>query len=520
MTRDQVLQAVLDAGALPTLSSVASKLIEITGRDETTIYQISSLVAQDVSLSAKLLKVVNSAFYSFPNEVRTIQQAVAILGTNAVRSLVLSFSFLDSEQARRKTGFDYQRFWEQSLATAVAARMLLSEVETGIDPEEVFTVSLLENIGVLILAQAFPEKYDELLAKSDAEAVELFTLEKQELGADHSFIGGHAARHWQFPETLVQPILYHHDPASYLGAEKEMEKVVTVAYLAGLVSNILYSAHPIEYAERFCREARELLGLESDVIDQVFEGVSSEVRKAADYFGLTIAGTPSVPEILQRANIELATLNMSYEQMNRELVEAKVALERVNGELEDKNRYLEQIANLDGLTGIYNHRYFQESLDRELNRSMRSGRGLSLILIDLDKFKDVNDCYGHQAGDFVIREACRVWREQLRDYDLLARYGGEEFVVILPETCGEEALVVAEKLREITAMHAFEDGTRSYRVTASFGVAVYDPEEDMVGKDKLIEQADTALYKAKENGRDRVERYVPRKTGWLKCLKR
>ncbi|WP_139800779.1 sensor domain-containing diguanylate cyclase [Geothermobacter hydrogeniphilus] len=519
MTREQIIQGVMDAGALPTLSSVASKLIEITGREETTIYQISSLVAQDVSLSAKLLKVVNSAFYSFPNEVRTIQQAVAILGTNAVRSLVLSFSFLDAEHARRQTGFDYQRFWEQSLATAVAARMLVEEVETDVDPEEVFTVCLLENIGVLILAKAFPEQYDAVLRKCETDAEELFVLEERELGADHSFVGCHAARHWQFPETLVQPILYHHDPSSYQGGNREMEKVVVVAYLAGLVANILYSGHPLEYADRFRREAKKRLGLKSGVVDQVFENVNREVSRAADYFGLKIAGTPSVPEILQRANIELATLNMSYEQVNRELVEAKLELERLNAELEEKNRYLEQIANLDGLTGIFNHRYFQESLNREMNRAVRTGRGLSLIMIDLDKFKNINDFYGHQAGDFVLKEACRIWGEQLRDYDLLARYGGEEFIVILPETDVDEALVVAEKLRQTTAGHEFDNGGERYSVTASFGVAAYDPVDVNAGRNLLIEQADTALYAAKEGGRNRVERYVAKKAGWLKRLK-
>lgn len=520
MTRDQVLQGVMDAGALPTLSSVASKLIEITGREETTIYEISSLVAQDVSLSAKLLKVVNSAFYSFPNEVKTIQQAVAILGTNAVRSLVLSFSFLDSEQARRRTGFDYRRFWEQSLATAVAAKMLVAQIDLEVDPEEVFTVSLLENVGMLILAQAFPEQYDAVLQKCQVDATDLYELEEEALGADHSFVGCHAARHWQFPETLVQPILYHHDPASYQGGNGELGKVVVVAYLAGLVANILYSSHPIDYAERFRQEAQRLLGLTGEVVDQVFENVNQQVSQAADYFGLTIDGTPSVPEILQRANIELALLNMSYEQMNRELIETKMELERLNEELEEKNSYLEQIANLDGLTGIYNHRYFQEMLDKELNRSMRNGRGVSLVLADLDKFKNINDFYGHQAGDFVLREACRVWGEQLRDYDLLARYGGEEFIVILPETEIEEALTVAEKLRQATVEHGFDNKGESYAVTASFGVAYFDPAEEGGDKDLLIEQADTALYSAKENGRNRVEKFIPKKGGWLKRLKR
>ncbi len=518
MNRDEVLQHVLDSGALPTLSNVASKLIEITGKEETTLFEITQLIAQDVSLSAKVLKVVNSSFYSFPNEVRTIQQAVAILGTNAVRSLVLSFSFLNMEKKRGRSGFDYQRFWEQSLATAVAARMLALKVKTAIDPEEVFTAALLINIGVLILAQAFPDRYDALLRQVEDGAEGLVQREQQDLGADHAWIGAQAARHWQFPETLVLPILYHHDPESCTG-QVELRREIHVVYLADLVANILYSPKPIEFADRFRSEARRLLKISGKVVDQVLETVSGEVARAADYFGLKIEGTPSIPEILQKANIELSLLNMSYEQMNRELVAAKLELERLNDELKEKNAILEELANIDGLTGVTNHRHFQENFDRELNRAIRGDHALALIMVDLDHFKRINDTYGHQAGDFVLKEACRIWKEQLRDYDTLARYGGEEFVVLLPESDAEAALAVAEKLRQATSEHDFDNKGERYAVTASFGVSVFAPGKDEPSKDELIEQADAALYEAKKKGRNRVVLYTPKKSGWLKRIK-
>lgn len=520
MNRDEILQQIMDSGALPTLSNVASKLIEITGRDDTTIYEITQLIAQDVSLSAKVLKVVNSAFYSFPNEVRSIQQAVAILGTNAVRSLVLSFSFLSMEKKRRQKGFDYQRFWEQSLATAVAAKLLVGQVETRIDPEEVFTVSLLVNIGVLILAQAFPGRYDGLLQQADCGSDRLIALEEKELGIDHTYVGSRAARHWQFPETLVLPILYHHAPEDYAGEDGELAREIRIVYLADLIANILYSSCPIDFADRFRKEAKRLLNLPGTAIDAILENVSAEVAGAADYFGLKIEGTPSIPEILQKANIELSLLNMSYEQMNRELVAAKLELERLNAELQEKNAYLEEIANLDGLTGVRNHRYFQEHLEREINRTIRGGHPLGLVMIDLDRFKKINDVYGHQAGDFVLREVCDLWRELVRDYDLLARYGGEEFVLVLPETDAEQALAVAEKLRAATAAHTFDNQGERYTVTASFGVSVFDPADREMDKNRLIEQADSALYEAKKKGRNRIEFYAPRKKGgWLRRLK-
>lgn len=513
-SKEEVLQKVIDSGSLPTLSTVASKLINITGKEETTINDITKLIAQDVSLSSKVLKVVNSSFYNFPNEVGTIQQAVAILGTNAVRSLVLSFSFLNMERPKHGAGFSYERFWEESLAAAVASKMIMAKVSDG-DPEEVFTVSLLQNLGKLILACAFRETYDELLQEAAGSESKLLQLEDERLGANHAYIGCEAAKQWKFPDSLSVPILYHHDPDSYPYQDSEMLTEIRVVHLAELLANIMYSGRPIDYHAPFRERAEKMFGLEAGVIDEILESANTEVAQAAKYFGLKIGGTASIPGLLQEANIELSLLNMSYEQMNRELVQAKMKLETLTAELEEKNAYLESIANLDGLTEIYNHRYFQEFLDREISRSIRRETDLSLILADIDSFKKFNDFHGHQAGDYVLREVAGLCNSLIREYDLIARYGGEEFVFVLPETDLDEALIVAEKIRAAIEQHHFTYNDDDYRVTSSFGVAEFETAgKPVMKKSELIERADKALYSAKKKGRNRVESYVA-KSGWF-----
>ncbi len=517
-TQEAVLQKVIESGSLPTLSTVASTLINITGREETTIYDISKLIAQDVSLSTKILKVVNSSFYNFPNEVSTIQQAVAILGTNAVRSLVLSFSFLNMTRPKHSAGFNYARFWEESLAAAVAAKLIMTRVSDR-DTEDVFTISLLQNLGKLIFASAFPDDYDELLIEAAGSEQRLLELEQEKIGATHAAIGGGACRHWNFPDSLTIPITYHHDPDAYQGQDTGIRTDIRVAHLAALVANIMYSGKPIDYHTPFRDRARKMLKLDTGAIDQILQKVNTEVASAAEYFGLKIEGTASIPELLQQANIELSLLNMSYEQMNRELVEAKMQLEKLTRELEERNRYLEDIANLDGLTGAYNHRYFQEFLDKEMNRSRRLKNRLCLILGDLDSFKKFNDNYGHQAGDYVLKETAELYRTLLREYDLIARYGGEEFVFVLPETDQDDGLQVAEKIRSAIEQHSFHYQGDDYRVTISLGVAVYDGgAAKLLTKTELIEAADKALYTAKKKGRNRVELYAE-KSGWFSRAK-
>ncbi len=511
-TKEAVLQHVIETGSLPTLSTVASTLINITGKEETTIYDISKLISQDVSLSSKMLKVVNSSFYNFPNEVRTIQQAVAILGTNAVRSLVLSFSFLNMEQPQYGAGFNYGRFWEESLAAAVASKLIMAQISDQ-DPEEVFTVSLLQNLGKLIFACAYRETYDQLLEEAAGSEKRLLELEDEQIGANHAYIGGEAAKHWNFPESLAIPITYHHDPDGYNGDDPDIVMEIGVAHLAALLANIMYSGNPIDYHGPFRQRAQKMFKLDTPRIDAILEQANGDVAKAANYFGLNIEGTASIPEILQQANIELSLLNMSYEQINRELVQAKLRLEKLAVELEEKNNYLEEIANLDGLTQIYNHRYFQESLDKEISRSIRQENELGLILADIDNFKKFNDFYGHQAGDYVLREVASLCGGVIREYDLIARYGGEEFVFILPETNQVDALTVAEKIRTAVEQHLFSYEGDDYRVTSSFGVAVFSGKAALK-KAELIDRADKALYTAKKKGRNRVEAYAE-KSGWF-----
>ena len=513
-TKEDVIQRIIETDSLPTLSTVASKLINITGKEETTIYDISKLISQDVSLSTKILKVVNSSFYNFPNEVGTIQQAVAILGTNAVRSLVLSFSFLNMERPKHGAGFDYARFWEESLAAAVASKLIMAKVSDH-DPEEAFTISLLQKLGKLILACAYRESYDQLLAEAVGSEERLLELEDERLGANHVFIGGEAARRWNFPDSLAIPIIYHHDPESYQGENTEIKTEIGVVHLASLLASIMYSGHPIDYHAPFRERAKKMFNLDNQGIDEILERANVEVAKAAKYFGLNIAANISIPELLQKANIELSLLNMSYEQMNRELVEAKIQLEKLTGELEEKNSYLEEIANLDGLTQIYNHRYFQESLDKEISRSIRQENELGLVLTDIDNFKKFNDFYGHQAGDYVLKEVASVCGKVIREYDLIARYGGEEFVFILPDTGEADALIVAEKIRGAVEQHLFKYDGDEYRVTSSFGVAVFDGTAPPLKKTELIERADKAMYSAKKKGRNRVEPFVEKKGGWF-----
>jgi diguanylate cyclase (GGDEF)-like protein len=213
-------------------------------------------------------------------------------------------------------------------------------------------------------------------------------------------------------------------------------------------------------------------------------------------------------EMLQQIQAELEAQNQELEDsrsllasQNEQLHEMKVILELKNESLAEANARLEDLATIDGLTGLKNHRSFQVKLDTEIKFAARHNTALSLIILDVDSFKSYNDTYGHPAGDEVLRQVARLLSETARDTDFVARYGGEEFVIVLPVTDSEGAVGVADRMRA-----SIEEWPWTVRkITASFGVATLTPDTENTAD--LVDRADQALYHSKHNGKNRVTMY-------------
>jgi diguanylate cyclase (GGDEF)-like protein len=169
----------------------------------------------------------------------------------------------------------------------------------------------------------------------------------------------------------------------------------------------------------------------------------------------------------------------------------------------DYHEEIYRLTIIDALTEIHNKRYFLEFLHRELVRAARRGRGLALVLFDVDRFKTINDEFGHLGGDLTLRGLAACVKQEIRQDELIARYGGEEFAIVLPETDLNAARALAERIRRLVASHRFQYGDRTYQVTISLGVAVTTGTE-AITPTELINRADEKLYRAKREGRNRV----------------
>ncbi|WP_417334324.1 diguanylate cyclase [Halarcobacter sp.] len=184
---------------------------------------------------------------------------------------------------------------------------------------------------------------------------------------------------------------------------------------------------------------------------------------------------------------------------NRKIIKTNRLLEEAQKDIEEKNKELEKLATTDKLTSLYNRRKIEELLEFEINRSERFNHKFGLAIVDIDKFKEVNDTYGHQIGDKVLKEIANILNTNRRKTDFVGRYGGEEFVIICPESDVEGVIKLMETFKEKICKHKF---SKVENKTASFGVTMSQRGDTI---ESILKRADDALYKAKDNGRNKIE---------------
>jgi diguanylate cyclase len=237
-------------------------------------------------------------------------------------------------------------------------------------------------------------------------------------------------------------------------------------------------------------------------------GMLRPIQELSEAARLASQGDLSQAMVDPRTHDEIGRLTRAFNDMmgklrssQDDLTEANRQLLSQNEELQRANEVLSQLSITDGLTKLHNHRYFQERLTREIKRQSRTQKPLSMLLVDLDDFKALNDRLGHASGDELLMRVAAIMDESVRESDLLARYGGEEFVVLATDTNLEGAVLLGEKIRMAVEheVHIVNDSLRPVRITVSVGVAQYADDRRL-----FFESADRGLYRAKEQGKNCV----------------
>jgi len=336
--------------------------------------------------------------------------------------------------------------------------------------------------------------------------IPLAELERQTFGFDHQLVGATLISTWGLPASIAEPMRYHHEHGD---APEEYRKTAEILSVAGNLSAIYNEKDSAQRVRLLQEELTVRFNVKAEQVRELVDNIAYESIEILQTFEIDPGDIRPFSQMLQEANEQLGQLNLSYEQLMLELKEAKEKAERLAGELREANSRLKDLVFRDGLTGLFNHRYFQEILDKEVFRSQRYHSFLSLVMFDIDFFKKVNDTYGHPVGDLVLINIAKTAAGAVRSSDVVSRYGGEEFAVILPETDQGGMKVFAERLRRSIEKNTTKTEGSQVKVTISVGGVTFVPGISKITKELLVDTADKALYASKKNGRNRVTIFEP-----------
>ncbi|MEM7339754.1 MAG: GGDEF domain-containing protein [Actinomycetota bacterium] len=483
MTSDDVAESF---GELSTLAPVAMRIVQVADDEDASMADLVNVIGLDPALTAKLLRVANSALYGQSTEVTSLLRATTLLGTQTVKLLALGFSLVDSLCPPELPS---NALWRRSLTASVIGRCIANESHPRV-ADDAFVGGLLGNIGKFALvgvpayadAVAEANAWPPIEAEADivgftSDEVSALIMEKWGLPA-----AIHEAVHWRSAPELADAA---HDAAAILHvADAAAEFMLSTGEPQAVAYDVLSLA------------AAGQLGWSMAQIEEILTDATPDLNDIAKLFDLgAITDTPVV-ELMIHAQTLVAKVSL-------EMTAALTQQQERNEALSEANKRLHNQASTDALTGLPNRRTFDAYLSNQIAGRLKRPRktDLGLILIDLDHFKAVNDTYGHHVGDEVLQAVGARIMSATRRSELSARIGGEEFAVVLPDTQRNELPKAAERFRSLIAADPIDTSSGPLEVTASIGAAQVQPTAAET-RDELFATADKALYDSKAGGRN------------------
>jgi diguanylate cyclase (GGDEF)-like protein len=463
------------------------QVLDLAQKEDVDIAEIARVISRDPALSSKILRTVNSSFYGRSQHVSTISHALVILGLQSVKTLVLGFSLVSNLSKNKNKGFKHVAYWKHSIFGATAAKTVSTRLHL-VQQEEAFLAALLADIGMLVLDIVMPDKYGEICERATSH-FDLAPAESAEIQCTHADVGALLAEQWKLPPVLATPILFSHNPEGV--TDPALRKLTDVVQLASCCADVFVdddAAPSITRVREFCGARYKLTETDCDAL---LEEVGRRTKEVASLFEINIGKTESFDVIQKRANEALVELTLQSQMQAHQLRE--------------QNQQLKHQATTDCLTGLNNRAHFDQFLSEHFASSLSGGKPLTLLLMDLDKFKSINDTHGHQAGDQVLRVVGKLLKAAARPQDLPARYGGEEMALILPGTTRVTGAAIADAIRRAVAAKPVVCENGKIPVTISIGVASLEPGSPFKAPGHLLKAADMAVYAAKHGGRNCVK---------------
>jgi diguanylate cyclase (GGDEF)-like protein len=484
---EQLIQKIRQCPSLPSLPSIAVQVLDLAQKADVDIAEIARIISKDPALSSKILRTVNSSFYGRSQHVSTISHALVILGLQSVKTLVLGFSLVTNLTKNKSRGFKHITYWKRSIFSATAARSIANKINL-VQQEEAFLAALLQDIGMLVLDQVVGDEYGVVHEKIKAHR-ELCDVEQQSFSMTHAEVGGILAEQWKLPPLLSVPISHHHNAAGV--TDPSLKKLTEVVELSGRCADVFVDQEAAQAIASVRKTFLDSYQMPEDQADALLADIGKRTKEVASLFEINVGSTQEYEAILKKANEALIEITLQSQRQ-------ATTLQQINIQLKEQ-------ATTDALTALANRARFDQFLAEQFALAVKLGRPLSLVLLDIDKFKSINDKFGHPAGDQVIRVIGKLLKTAARQQDLAARYGGEEMALLMPGTARNTAATVAETVRRAIGARPVQHEKLTIPVTASFGVVTFEPGMPFSQPAQILKCADLALYNAKHSGRNCVK---------------
>lgn len=623
METSQVFHLIQETKSLPEPSPFALDLADHCYNRHASPETCSQIIAGNPIFAAELISYTNSPLVTDTDQGKSIALAMSALGQETVANLAIIFSILGQYRYGRCSHFDYQRFWQKSLARGAAARALA--IQLRCDPQQFFTYGVLGTIGDLALATAFPEEYGHFLIK-DYPPDKAEHTERQLFGLTTADLACNLLTSWHLPKPFIRALRVSTVQANGKLFCQDIANIYKILTLANHIGKICLFELPLADTFLAVEQQAEVLSLPVEQIGPFFDQLVASWQTASEFFEVSTLHCPNYhhiktmddvhlgvhpgkqetctvlavddepvtlrclekmlsaehrslllakdgeealklalkhrPQVLitdwrmpgmsgidlckilrktsvtQHIYIIILTINESEDELvqafdagaddyiikpfTAKVLQARISsgeriirsqrtisndrevIRRYATKLASTNRKLQNIAMTDFLTGLPNRRNALQRLKNLIAEVQRYGEPLSCLMIDIDHFKRINDTYGHDCGDSVLKQLTKLFEEKARSYDMVSRWGGEEFLVISARSSAADTCQLAERLRRTVENNKFRISKgQTTQLTISLGVASWCTEFN--NAEELIKSADQALYQAKVNGRNRVE---------------
>jgi diguanylate cyclase (GGDEF)-like protein len=477
--------------SLPSPTPVAVQIISLANEPEIDLQQLIDILNCDPALASKILRIANSPLYPYSKKIENLHQALMVLGLNATISLALSFSLMQSLSTSRGSGLDYGVYWRRAILAGTACRAL-GTICAITEVEELYLSSLMQDLGMLALDQVFPDLYS--CPKLDQTChASIISHEHLHVGTNHAAVGSWLLTQWNFPDRLRMAVAAS-DDSSRNSLKDPRAKFVSCVSLSGKIAEFFLRESRDDFLQSVKDEAHLWLNLSPEALMQVLETTHRLLPETEKIFNTGLQTWTEAQIILDKARESMLLRNL---QTLKEVQELQINTATMEAQFHN----MEEIHRHDPLTGTLTRAYLDQFLGLSFEQALATEECLTLVFGDLDKFKSVNDTFGHQAGDFILQSTAHLLLSKVRTTDAVGRYGGEEFVLILPKTSSTTAILVCERI-----LTAFRNTTHTIAkdqhitVTISLGIATHTPDHPFSTVMDLLHAADKAVYYSKNRG--------------------